>query len=193
MGWFIQAHGGDPSHGYELGFALKKGKAGVGLFVDTSAASAGQWHAPKSAAWLPSDAEKIALHKLVTDLERATVPQASYVCDPKPAAAFSSRELFFEARSARWAVVGGPILVIARLQKDGRWIARHVDATHTDSCSPRARTPRAAFDMDGDGSPEVVVHEDFGDSFGDVVLTLDDAGFEGAWIVASEAVAGSTA
>ncbi|MGZ3473078.1 MAG: hypothetical protein ACXWUG_01415 [Polyangiales bacterium] len=193
--------GYDVSQCYELGYTLKKGKAGVGLFVDTSEHP---WKAPKSAAWAPTDAEKIALHKVVTDLEHAMVPQASWSCDPKVVALpFSARELFFTApkgyedadgdKAVRWAVIGGPILVIARLQKDGRWVARYVDASFTDSCTPHAYTPRAAFDMDADGTPEIVVHEDFGDSFGDTVLTLDRAGFEGKWVVASEAVAGSTA
>jgi hypothetical protein len=193
--------GYDVTQCYELGFKLEKGKAGVGLFVDTSEHA---WLAPKSAAWTPTDAEKTALHKVVMDMEKAMVPTASYSCDPKATALpFSARELFFHApkgyedatgeKNVRWAVVGGPVLVIARLQKDGRWVARHVDASFTDSCLVHAYTPRAVFEMDGDGTPEIVVHDDFGDSFGDYVMRLDRAGWEGKWNVAAEAVHGSTA
>lgn len=192
------AEGYDVTQCYEMGFRTKKGAPGVGVYVQ------GDYKAPKSPAWAPTDAEKTALAKLVADLEKAMVPSATYDCGdgPKAPLPFAERALFFtmpktvedaEGKVARWAVVGGPLLVVARLQKDGRWIARHTDAFGTNTCLQRAFRPRAVFDMNGDGRPEIVMHDDYGEAFGDFVLGLDPLGDEGKWEHVVDAVHGSTA
>jgi hypothetical protein len=43
--------------------------------------------------------------------------------------------------------------------------------------------------MDGDGAPEIIVHENGGDSWHDVVMKRS----EGAWEVVASSVGGSTA
>lgn len=184
--------GYDVSQCYELSFTTKKGKPGVGLYLD------GGYKPPKSAAWTPSAAESTALAKLVASLESAMVPKAAYECGSVKALPLAERALHFSSKEpgkapVRWAVVGGALLVVARLQDDGRWVARTVLATESDTCRPRAYRPRAVFDVTGDGRPEIFVHEDFGDAFGDVALGLDPSGTEGRWIEVATAVYGSTA
>jgi hypothetical protein len=66
-----------------------------------------------------------------------------------------------------------PVLIVARLQAGGRWVATHTDTTASDICRTGTFQARAAFDMNGDGDPEIVVHGDYLDSFGDHVLQAD--------------------
>lgn len=187
--------GYDVTQCYELDFTKKKGAPGVGLYVD------GDYKAPPSVAWTPNEAEKTSLAKMVASLETAMVPNAIWDCGKIPAAEpFAKRSLFFTVPTdngngtpVKWAVVGGPLLVLARLQGDGKWVARHVDAFGADGCQHRAYVPRAAFDVDGDGDPEVFVHYDFGDGFGDIMLGRSHMGFEGKWQLLAESVGGSTA
>jgi len=189
--------GYDVSQCYELSFTKKKGSMGVGLYLD------GDYAAPKSAAWTPNDAEKNSLAKIVSSLEAAMVPNAVWDCGKipgiKPLKPLADRALFFtmpndnSTATVKWAVVGGPILVMARIQSDGKWVARHVESYGADACQHRAYEPRAVFDIDGDGRPEVFLHFDWGDSFGDQMLTLGQAGFEGRWIEVAQSVGGSTA
>jgi len=180
--------GYDVSQCYELGFATKKGKAGVGVYVDPA------FKAPKSVAWTPTPKEQAALIKVVADLEQAMVATSSYKCPDAKLHPFAQRALFFsfehdQTVPLHYAVVGGPLLLVARLQADGRWIVRDLSTAQTDSCQPQAYEPRAVFDMNGDGEPEIIVHEDYGDSFGDLVLGYEFNGFR----LVAAAVAGSTA
>lgn len=188
--------GYDVTQCWELSMAKKKGSLGVGLYLD------GDYQPPASVAWTPNDAEKNALAKVVASLEVAMVPNAVWDCGKTnpPAEPFAKRSLFFtvpsdngNGASTRWAVVGGPLLVLARVQADGKWVVRHVDAFGADGCQHKAYVPRAVFDVDGDGDPEVFVHYDFGDGFGDVVLGRSHQGFEGKWELLAESVGGSTA
>ncbi len=175
--------GYDVSQCYELTFSIKKGKPGVGLYVGSD------YVAPKSAVWLPSDAEKVALAKVVGSLEQTMVPSADYPCTPQKTLPLSERALYFHGNGARYAVVGGAMLIVARLQDDGRWIAHHTDNHGASTCMARTFMPRAVFDLNGDGRPELFFHEDFGDSFGDVALEQDGT----RWVRVAEAVGGSTA
>ena len=185
--------GYDVTQCYELSF--HETNKGVGLFVD------GPYKAPKSLAWTPSDGERAALAKVVATLEHTMVPTAPYACGPKKALPLAERSLYFTTKDldgsnslpVKWVVVGGPLMVIARLQADGRWIARDVDAFATNTCQTGAYQPRAVFDLNGDGSPELFIHQDFGDSFGDIALGLNGLGFEGRWVEVAAAVHGSTA
>lgn len=177
--------GYDVTQCYELTFDTKKGKSGVGLYLD------GPYKQPKSAAWVPSDIERAALSKLVASLEHAMVPNAPYTCekDTPKALPMNERTLFFSNDKEKWAVVGGPMMVIARLQDDGKWIARMTDASASNTCMQRAFLPRAVFDLNGDGKPEIFLHQDFGDCFGDVALGYENE----RWIEVAAAVHGSTA
>lgn len=187
--------GYDVSQCYELSMQKKKGSMGVGLYVD------GDYKAPPSAAFAPTEVEKASLAKMIGSLEAATVPNPAWECGKMPAAEpFAKRTIYFHVPASdgagapsRWAVVGGSILVLARLQGDGKWVARHVDAFGADGCQHRVYQPRAAFDVDGDGDPEVFVHYDYGDGFGDIVLGRSHMGFEGKWELRAESVGGSTA
>jgi hypothetical protein len=175
--------GYDVTQCYELSFDTKKGKPGVGLYLD------GPYKQPKSVAWTPSDNERASLSKLVATLEHSMVPTAPYTCTPEKPLPFAERSLFFTVDKERWAVVGGSMLTIARLQDDGRWIAKETDATTSNTCMPRAFLPRAVFDINADGQPEIFVHQDFGDCFGDIALGLS----ANRWLEVAAAVHGSTA
>lgn len=183
--------GYDVTQCYELSFSTKKGKPGVGLYID------GPYTAPKSAVWTPSDIERASLAKLVTSLEAGMVPNAPYPCDGSKALPLGERTLFFhikdDTKAKRFAIVGGPLMILARLQDDGRWVARDVDAFGSNTCMPRAYQPRAVFDLNGDGKPEIVMHQDVGDSFGDYALGLEEVGMEGRWVEVAVAIHGSTA
>jgi hypothetical protein len=179
--------GYDVTQCYELSFSVKKGKPGVGLYIDPD------FVAPKSAVWLPSDVEKSSLMKVVASLEHAMVPSASYPCDATAKALpFGERVLYFHADGARWAVAGGPLLTIARMQDDGRWIVVDTQGS-TNTCMQRAYQPRAVFDINGDGRPEIFFHSDFGDCFGDVAFGLDGLPGVAKWVEVAAAVHGSTA
>lgn len=177
--------GYDVTQCYELSFETKKGKPGVGLYLD------GPFKQPKSVAWTPSDNERAALSKLVSTLEHSMVPNAPYTCgkDWPKALPINERTLFFLVEKEKWAVVGGPMMTVAKLQDDGRWIARDTESSWSNTCMQRAYLPRAVFDINGDGKPEIFLHNDFGDAFGDIAL-----GFEnGRWLEVAAAVHGSTA
>lgn len=178
--------GYDVSQCYELQWSTTKGKPGVGLYVDAS------FKPPKSVAWAPSAAEHVALQKTVDALEHAMVKAASYGCTPDKPLALDERAQFFsfetDDRVGHFAVVGGPLLIVAELQKDGRWIAQSL-GLRTNTCQSRAYKPRAVFDMNGDGAPEIVVYEDLGDGFGDLVLGFENGGYRQI----AAAVGGSTA
>jgi len=180
--------GYDVTQCYELELATKKGKPGVGLYVD------GPFVAPKSAAWTPSASELASLGKTIAALEHALVENAPYSCPSAPALRpLADRALTFSFKDGKdvqqYAVVGGPLLIVARLQADGRWIARDFSDGYPNTCMQRAYEPRAVVDMNGDGVPELVVHDDLGDSFGDIVF-----GYEaGRYQHIASAVHGSTA
>jgi hypothetical protein len=173
----------------ELEFKRQGGPPGVGLYLS------GPYMPRRTAEWEPNAKEMKDLAQMVTSLEAAMVPTPSSACSedavPVP---IQQRALFFMTHGSRgrrsWAVVGGPLLVLARKQDDGRWVARSVDALAADKCSPGAYQPKAAFDIDGDGLPEVFVHFDWGDSFGELLFELDT---EGALHQVAESVAGPTA
>jgi hypothetical protein len=198
----IEIDGGegyDVSQCWELSTKVRSGNEGVGLYVDLD------WKPGKSARWVPSVERKARLATTVGTLESAMVPTSDWPCDGgEPALAFDARALFFTTKAdaddkavSHWAVVGGSILVIARLEDEGkkteRWIAHHVNNDSASTCSKRVHRPLAVVDMDGDGQPEVIVHDDYGDSYGESVLGI--RGFAGwaKWDEIASSVGGSTA
>jgi hypothetical protein len=180
---------------YELTLSKVSGSPGVGLYVSTAT----PWQSPASAQWVPSRAERAGLAAVVSRLEKAMVPSPKYPCgppsvsktrDPADARALFFRSVDAEGTTHEEAVIGGPLLIIAERQARGSWVAHFVDAQGADACLPRLFAPKAVFDMNGDGSLEIVVHTDEGTFFGDLIY-----GFEavGGWHVAARGIPGSTA
>jgi hypothetical protein len=192
--------GYDVTQCYELSLKTVKGSVGAGIYVD----EASGWKPPKSLEWKPSDKERASLAKLVSDLERAFVPsEKGYKCSAadKVGLPIAQRSLFFawkpkygDGSTVKQVVVGGNILVVATLFEDeGRWVVRHLDSAYANDCLPKAYRPLAAFDMNGDGVPEIVFHEDFADSWSDEIIAPEDEGFDGRFRSVASGVHGATA
>ena len=183
--------GYDVTQCYELEFAATSGSLGVGLFVEASSG----WRPPPPATWTPGADERKRLARLVRSLEGAMIPDPSYPCPGlERGLPLAARTLYFTRPSAsgtreRWAVVGGAMLIVARLQAGGRWVATHTDTTASSICRTGTFQARAAFDMNGDGDPELVVHGDYLGSFGDHVLQADGD----RWQLAATAVHSASA
>jgi hypothetical protein len=182
---------------HEVSFSGRGGRAGVGLFVsDDSGYTPGE-----SVAYVPSLTEKKRFDRFVGAMESSWVNQ-------KPlgqAVPAGKRSFYFQfslpkdpswegrrdgagqpvERPQRWAVAGGPILVVAYLGDKGHWKAAKV-------LSPLgladSYTPVAVFDMNGDGIPEIVVRESDGPTFADKVLSLDPGALR--WEEAAESPGG---
>ncbi len=184
--------GYDVSQCYELELTKTQGQKGVGLYLQ------GDYTPPKSVIWAPKATERAALAESIVQLEKQMVPKSEYT-ECEAARPFAERVLYFDKGNSndsvreKWAVVGGPLLVVARLQGDGKWITRYVDTFGSSSCALRTYQPRAVFDADADGVPEIFLHYDYGDGFGDAMLGYVFTGFEGKWETAAISVGGSTA
>jgi hypothetical protein len=167
---------------HEVSFAPRSGKPGVGLFVsDDSGYTPGE-----SAAFSPSTPEKRRFERFVGAMESSWVNQRPL----GKAVPMAKRTMFFQfappkspswedrydgagkpiERPRRWAVAGGPILVVAYLGAGGRWKAASVKAPLGLADS---YTPVAVFDMNGDGVPEIIVRASDGPSYADRVLSLN--------------------
>ena len=187
----------DATQCYELSRKVISGSAGVGPLVSANA----HWSPPKNLAWQPNRDELARLQTLDATLRSLHVPPSDFACDAADALLpLKQRALFFlgpdpqdAERQARWVVLGGSMLVLARLGEDGAWVVRHSDARWTNRCSGRAYKPLAVFDMNGDGNPEVIYHRTDGMAWGDEILTPEDRGFDGGWRLVAKSVGGSTA
>jgi hypothetical protein len=191
--------GYDVSQCWELSTKVRSGNDGAGLYVDLD------WKPGKSARWTPSVEDKGKLAKTIGTLESAMVPTSDWPCGSgEPALAFEARSLFFSTKAepgekgdVHWAVVGGPLLVIARLEDEGkkseRWIAHHVNNDSASTCTKRVHQPLAVVDLDGDGVPEVIVHDDYGESYGESILQIRGVAGWSKWSEIASSVGGSTA
>jgi hypothetical protein len=167
---------------HEVSFTARAGKPGVGLFVSEDSG----YSPAESAAFSPSAPEKRHFERFLGAMESSWVNQ-------KPlgkAVPWAKRTLFFQfapprdpglegrvdgagkplERPRRWAVVGGPILVVAYLGEHDHWKATTVKLPLGLADS---YTPVAVFDMNGDGIPEIVVRASDGPTFAERVLGLD--------------------
>jgi len=190
--------GYDVTQCYELSLKTIKGTAGAGIYVD----EASGFKSPKSLEWTPSDKERAALGKLVADLERVFVSsEKGFMCTAadKTPLPIAQRSLYFAWKpkfhetTVKQAVVGGNVLVVASLEDDGKWVVRHLDYDFASACLPKAYRPLAVFDMNGDGTPEIVFHEDFADSWSDEIIAPEDPGYDGRFRSVASGVHGSTA
>jgi hypothetical protein len=162
-----------PAAGEPPSVVVKSGDLGAALLASPGYSS------PRSVRIVATDAQRIALAKAVEALERDLVPAATYACGWTAPQPISARSLFFavperDGASVTHVVVGGPLLVVARVASDGTWTAVHVDREGADRCHPRVHQPRAVVDLDGDGRPELIVHRDDGTRVGDRILRLDE-------------------
>lgn len=184
-----EQHDGTGCH--QVSFAEGTGKDGLGVFVSKSSG----YTPSASARWSPAS-------DVVKRFEHLYASQATAWIDGKsPASAEHGKTLFFslpkqegspegaptERRPTHWAVSGGRVLIVAYVGATGAWKVGHVLApTGKDD----AYQPLAVMDMDGDGLPEIVVHEESSGVFNDRVLSFDAGSMR--WEKSVESPGGAT-
>lgn len=184
--------GNDVTQCYALDLKMVSGAPGVGLF----ASEKGNWKSPaQSARWQPSLVETSGFQRLVTTIE-ALLDKPNWEPDPdaKPAP-FGDRMVPFAIkpdpsrgeRGGRFAAIGGRALILARLDEDGAWRLSYLD-TSIAMGGGDGMSPLAAFDVDGDGIPELIYRWNAVDTWADAVLRLDYHG----WVVVAESIGGSS-
>lgn len=181
--------GFDPAQCFELGLKMASGVPGVGIL----ASEQGSWQPPaRSAAWTPTTAEMTGLRRQLGVIE-AMLDLSPGGGPPQPA--FREPVLPFEIKAdpqhntkgGRFVAVGGRAFIVARLDDRGRWKVSHLETSLASSGGP-GFTPLAAFDLDGDGAPELMFHWNNGESWGDTVMRFD---FQG-WTTEATSTGGST-
>jgi hypothetical protein len=149
------------------------------------------WKASPSVAWAPSEQDVKRFDHIVSSIDELWV-------NGKPKGKLTpltDRTLFFQAPAVegsdkhptKWAVSGGPVLVVAYLGEHGHWKASEVKAPIGRA---DAYKPVGVFDMNGDGVPEIVYHMADGLNAADNVLSLDGASM--TWTDAASSPGGAT-
>lgn len=162
---------------HEPVFEQIEGDPGVGLY----AAADGGYRAPPPRPWTPGKAELAALETFAEALDALVgiEPPQEPELEVTPLGAVVDRAVFFRSatgeRKGGYVAVGGLYLFIASTDGDGRWRLEHVEQSEFRFASSGMQVYRvlAAFDMDGNGDPEVIVHETTGggEGFRDMILT----------------------
>lgn len=161
---------------HQVWFAEGAGHDGRGVLV----AEGSGYTAGPSAEWKADAEQKRRFDRLYAAQEGAWVDGRA----GKPS--HERRTLFFELpaqeadaedaptqrRPARWAVSGGRVLLVGYVGATGAWKVGHVLPPNGKA---NAYEPLAVLDMNGDGLPEIVVHEEAGGVFTDRVLSFDPA------------------
>jgi hypothetical protein len=160
-------HGYPVTNCYELEMTRVTGDYGTGLLVT------GPYREPESARWQPSEQDLARLQARVTAIDAVFASPRG-----EPPAALSERMIAYrradgtrEGYSRDWVAVGGRWLGLFSLEA-GDWQLRQFDAQlATDPYLPAdAQMPIAAIDLDGDGDPELIVHEHVTAAWNDVLL-----------------------
>ncbi len=172
----------------ELTVRRTEGRAGAGVYVSAPPSSTSA-----RAATSPFEASRVgetvreALERVVAPIQRTvTELESGAKKAPPPMLVFQDRR-----SGARFAVVGGRALVIARW--DGsRWIVEHTEKPADKKATAGAYKARAVVDMTHDGQPSVVFHvrEGDGEWFGDGTLVRTK---DGRWHSVDAGIYGSTA
>ena len=174
----------------ELAVRRTHGRAGAGVYVAAPPTSATSATPPPSSPFEPSRLGET----IREDLERVVAPIQKTVTElpSGPKKAPPPMLVFHDRRSgARFAVVGGRALVIARW--DGsRWIVEHTEKPADKKALAGAYKARAVIDMTHDGQPSIVIHvlEGSGESYGDETLVRSK---DGHWRTVAAGIHGSTA
>ncbi len=161
---------------HQLWFSEGTGQDGRGVFV----AEGSGYTAGASAEWKADADQKTRFDRLYSAQEGA------WIEGKVDHAVAGRRTLFFQLpaqetldggaptqrRAARWAVSGGRVLVVGYVGASGAWKVGHVLPPNG---KVNAYEPLAVLDMNGDGLPEIVVHEEAGGVFTDRVLSFDPA------------------
>ena len=166
----------DGSGCHQVRFSEGTGHDGLGVFV---AAGSG-YSAGASAEWKPeADVAKRfdALHaaqevawvdgKIDRSTEQAR-RRTLYFELPKQEGSVEGAAT--QRRPTRWAVSGGRVLLVGYVGANGTWKVGHVLSP---ASKDDAYEPLAILDMNGDGLPEIVVHEEAGGVYVDRVLSFD--------------------
>ncbi|MBL8743429.1 MAG: hypothetical protein JNK04_20105 [Myxococcales bacterium] len=155
----------------ELTLERVSGRRGVGVFAR------GSYQPLAIDPWKPSVTARRRLEELVAARD-ARLPKAR----SKKDVALSRRMLAYRVKGrAPRVVVGGRAISVYRFER-GSWIVEREELPceasdlRKQSCrdtvwDPEMYRPIAVLDMNGDGRPEVVVHEAFLDSYADFTLT----------------------
>ena len=176
---------------HQIWFSEGTGHDGRGVFV----AEGSGYTASASAEWKADAEQRKRFDRLYAAQENA------WVEGKLGAGAGGRRTLFFslpsheaaregaptQRRPVRWAVSGGRVLVVGYVGATGAWKVGHVLPPNG---KVNAYEPLAVLDMNGDGLPELVVHEEAGGVFTDRVRSFDPAAMR--WETAIESPGGAS-
>jgi hypothetical protein len=167
----------------ELSVKRTQGRGGAGVYVASSAPSTTSPYEPSRLG----ETSREDLERVAVGVERTVKEVESGVKKgPRAMLVFQDRK-----SGARFAVVGGRALVIARW--DGsRWMVEHVQKPVEKKAIAGAYKPRAVVDMTHDGQPSVVFHglEGSGETYFDETLVRSK---DGHWHTVEAGIHGSTA
>lgn len=168
------------------------------------ASQGGSWKQPAKVEWKPTPGEAAALDVEIEKADRVHIDPELLQTRKELTAPNERPKLYFRLPAAvggageddeqptLFAVVGGPVLVIAYVGQDGAWYFAHVASsllTRTGPAAPYA--PVAVFDMDGDRYPEVVYEWTDGYVWKDVVLRVQPF-VRTCWSNVAESVGGAS-
>jgi hypothetical protein len=168
----------------ELSVRPVSGRRGVGVFVDARAV----YQAPRVLPWRPTAGLLTALEETVRLRQRGILD-----LNPRVHVPFERRAFFFEwsASGVRHAVVGGRSLIVLSL-RDDRWIIEYEQKPPKMRSQDEGFKVLAVTDMNADGRPEIIVHqeEELGEWYVEFTLSL---GADRRWRTIDAGIFGSTA
>jgi len=166
------------------------------------ASEKGSWKPPAKVEWEPTPGEAAALDATIEKADGVYIDPELLVTRKDLRPANDRPRLYFrlpvavggageaDEQPTLFAVVGGPLLVIAYVGGDGAWYFAHVEHDlMTPTAPPDPYTPIAVFDMDGDRYPEVLYQHTDGDAWADAVLRVEPF-VRTCWSTVAESVGG---